>query len=120
MVSDDLDALHSKFPACETLAFADLSTNMILVTNTDSPQQREALDTLCAEAALTLGSAGSPAIGDTSSDAAFIATKDHIKIFLRADNEPSDVLCCICAPDLDIPAFLSEARPCLQKISGGG
>ena len=119
MVSDDLDALHSKFPACETLAFADLSTNMILVTNTDSPHQREALDTLCAEAALTLGPAGSPAIGESPSDAAFIATKDQIKIFLRAETEPSDVLCCICAPDLDIPAFLSEARPCLHKISGG-
>lgn len=120
MVSDDLDALHSKFPSCETLAFADLSTNMILVTNTESPQQREALDTLCAEAALTLGSVDNPSIGDTTSDAAFIATKDQIKIFLRAENEPSDVLCCICGPDLDIPAFLSEARPCLQKISGGG
>ena len=120
MVSDDLDALHSKFPACETLAFADLSTKMILVTNTDSPHQREALDTLCAEAALTLGPAGNPAIGDSPSDAAFIATRDQIKIFLRAESEPTDVLCCICQPDLDIPAFLSEARPCLQKISGGG
>jgi len=86
MVSDDLDALHSKFPACETLAFADLSTKMILVTNTDSPHQRETLDTLCAEAALTLGPADTPAIGDSPSDAAFIATRDHPPSFLRRDH----------------------------------
>jgi len=119
MVVDDLDALQSKFPSCETVAFADLSTQMVLVTNTDSNQRRETLNMLCAEAAVALGSNKRPAFGDTPSSAAFIATKDQLRIFLRAPDEPADVLCCVCKPDVDVASFLSDARPCLEKISSG-
>jgi len=119
MVVDDLDALQGKFAGCETVAFADLSTQMILVTNTDSSQRRESLDLLCAEAALALGSNKKQAFGDTPSSAAFIATKDQLRIFLRAPDEPADVLCCVCKPDVDVASFLSDARPCLEKISSG-
>lgn len=119
MVVDDLDALQNKFSGCEALAFADLSTQMILVTNSDTNLRREKLDRLCAEAALALGAKSGPAIGDTPSDAAFIATRDQLRIFLRAPNEPSDVLCCVCKPDVDVASFLSDARPCLERISGG-
>lgn len=119
MATEDLDELHSKFPQCETLAFADLSTEMILVTNSDAPQAREVLNALCADAAKSLGKPGTPNFGDGESDTALIATRDQLTIFLRADGEPTDVLCCVCKPDLDVPAFLSAARPTLQKISSG-
>ncbi len=119
MVVEDLDALHGKFAGCDTLAFADLSTQMILVTNSDTAYRREALDKLCAEAALALGTKKKRGLGDTASDTAFIATKDELRIFLRAPTEPADVLCCVCKPDVDIPSFLSDARPCLEKISSG-
>lgn len=119
MATEDLDDLHSKFPQCETLAFADLSTEMILVTNSAAPQARETLDALCADAAKSLGKPGSPNFGEGESDTALIATRDQLTIFLRADGEPTDVLCAVCRPDLDVPAFLSAARPTLQKISGG-
>lgn len=119
MAIEDLDALHDKFPQCETIAFADLSTDMILITNSAAPQAREALDALCADAAKSLGKPGSPNFGDGESDTALIATRDQLTIFLRADGEPTEVLCCVCKPDLDVPAFLSVARPTLQKISRG-
>lgn len=119
MVVDELDALHGKFASCETIAFADLSTQMILVTNTDTKEPREALDLLCAEAALALGTAKKRAFGDTPSSAAFVATKNQLRIFLRAPDEPADVLCCVCKPDVDVASFLSDARPCLEKISSG-
>lgn len=119
MATEDLDALRSQFPKCETLAFADLSTDMVLLTNSDTPRAREALNALCAAAAQSLGRPGTPNFGDSESDTALIATRDELTIFLRAPNEPGDVLCCVCAPDLDVSAFLLAARPTLQKISGG-
>lgn len=119
MATEDLDALHSKFPQCETLAFADLSTDMILVTNSDAPESREKLDALCDDAAKSLGKPGSPNFGDGDSDTALIATRDRLTIFIRASGEPTDVLCCICKPDLDVSSFLLAARPTLQKISSG-
>ncbi len=120
MVADVLDALHSKFDECETVAFADLSTQMVLITNSDANHRREVLDRLCAEAAMALGTVKKPAaFGERPSSAAFIATNDQLRIFLRAPNEPADVLCCVCKPGVDVASFLSDARPCLAKISGG-
>ena len=119
MASDELDALSSRFPGCDTLAFADLATKMVLVTNSSNTRSREALDRLCSEAALTLGEAGQPPLGDATCGTALHASRDSISIFLRAEHEPSDVLCCVCSTEVDVPAFLAEARPCLQRISGG-
>lgn len=119
MATEDLDALQSQFPKCETLAFADLSTDMILVTNSNAPLQREALNALCADATKSLGKPGSPNFGDGQSDTAMVATRDQLTIFLRANGEPTDVLCCVCQPDIDVSAFLTAARPTLQKISSG-
>jgi len=51
---------------------------MILVTNTNAPQQREALNALCADAAKSLGKPGSPNFGDGQSDTAMVATRDQL------------------------------------------
>lgn len=117
MVVDELDELQGKFAGCQTVAFGDLSTSMILVTDSQTDQPRESLEKLCAEAALALGTSKKLALGDTPNTTAFVATRDYLHIFLRAPNEPSDVLCCVCRPDVDVASFLSNARPCLEKIS---
>ena len=119
MVVDALDTLQTGFAGCETLAFADLSTQMILVTNSNTSSQREALDALCKEAALTLGTKGKIAIGSDQCDTAIVAGQDQLRVFLRASEETSDVLCCGCQPDVDIVGFLPAARACLEQISSG-
>lgn len=119
MVVEQLDALKAKFEGCETLAFADLSTQMILVTNTDTSYRREALDSLCSEAVLALGNGKKASLGDTPPVTAFVATKSQLRIFLRAPDEPTDALCCVCTPGVDVAAFLDDARPCLERISSG-
>ncbi|MDX8346532.1 hypothetical protein SLH49_00925 [Cognatiyoonia sp. IB215446] len=119
MVVDALDTLQSDFAGCETLAFADLSTQMILVTNSATTLPRETLDALCTEAALTLGTKGKIAIGSDKSTTAIVAGQDQLRVFLRAESEPSDVLCCVCQPDVNIAGFLPAARACLEQISGG-
>lgn len=119
MVVDALDALQGSFAGCETLAFADLSTQMILVTNTDASARRETLDMLCSEATLSLGTKGKIAIGSDPSITAIVAAHDQLRVFLRASQEPTDVLCCVCQPGFDVTEFLPAARACLEKISSG-
>jgi hypothetical protein len=117
MIAATLDKLHDRYPGCETLAFADLSTQMVLITNAKAIFRREALDALGAEAALVLGTNGGLAIGGAMAMTAFVATRDHLRIYLRSARDPNDALCCVCAADTDIDSFLTEARACLDRIS---
>lgn len=119
MVLKLLDNLHDQFPGCETVAFADLSTLVILVTNSDTPHHREELDALCAEAAASFGPPQAPALGSTPAGMVFVATPDRLRIYLRDADEPDDALCCVCSHDIAIPQFLAAARACLEKISHG-
>ncbi len=119
MVVHELDALRDRFEGCHTLAFADLSTQMILVTDSASNLPREALDALCADAALMLSANGKPVIGAHPSTAAAMATKNALRFFVRADQEPNDVLCCICEPTVDAGQFLADARVSVDRISSG-
>ena len=119
MVVDELDALRERYEDCTALAFADLSTKMILVADSGSNLRREALDALCAEAALLLGANGKPALADKSSDLASVVTSGQLRVFLRAEQEPNDVLCCVCGPMMDSDAFVADALACLNVISGG-
>lgn len=119
MVVDELDALLDDFEGCTALAFADLSTRMILVTDSRSNLRREALDTLCAEAAVLLGAKSQPILADRPSNTATVSTPTEMRVFLRAEADPNDVLCCICGPKVDAAAFVSEAVKCLDRISSG-
>lgn len=119
MVADALDRLHDEFPTCDTLAFADLSANMVLITNSETTFRREGLDSLCAEAALAFGDEGAPALGDHPAMTAIVATRDHLRIYIRDAQEPTDALCCVCSHDIDLDSFLKNARACLEKISHG-
>jgi hypothetical protein len=119
MVVNALDALHNGYAGCETLAFADLSTQMILVTSSGTISRREVLDALCAEAALTLGTKSKVAIGTNPCTTSIVAGQDQTRVFLRASQEPTDVLCCVFQPGLDVAEFLPAARACLEQISSG-
>ncbi|MGB7242119.1 MAG: hypothetical protein WBC93_08550 [Sulfitobacter sp.] len=120
MVSDELDALRGQFSACKTIAFADLSTGMILMTNGDASVERNSLDRLCTEAALLLSKIGQPQFGDLDANTAIAGMQNQIRVFLRAPSEPNDALCCIGTHELDLAAFLPQARACLQRISENG
>ena len=110
MATKALDRLQDRYPDCAALVFADLSTQMALITNTETAFRRETLDSLCAEAALAFGTKGGPAIGDSAAMTVFVATRDHLRIYLRSAHEPDDALCCICAHDTAIDSFVKEAR----------
>jgi hypothetical protein len=121
MVSDELDALQSRFPECETLAYADLTTGMVLVTNSNTPLERHGLNQLSADAALLLGGAeDTPHFGTGIPASAIVSSQDAVRLFLRAEGHPNDALLCISRGEIDLAAFIPEAQACLQRISEDG
>ena len=116
MVVDELDKLRQTSTGCHTVAFADLSTQMILVTDTQSNLRREALDALCRQAAANLGTAR-PVLGTHPAGMAVVTTRSAVRLFMRATDEPNDVLCCVCTPDVDVSQFIVDATACLERIS---
>lgn len=121
MVSDELDALQNRFPECETLAYADLTTGMVLVTNSSTPLERHGLNRLSADAALLLGGADeTPHLGTALPASAIVSSQDGVSLFLRAEDQPNDALLCIGRGGLDLAAFIPEAQACLKRISEDG
>ncbi|MGB3315133.1 MAG: hypothetical protein WBB85_12030 [Albidovulum sp.] len=121
MVSDELDALQNRFPVCKTLAYADLTTGMVLVTNSNTPLERHGLNQLSADAALLLGGADdTPQIGAGVAASAIVSSQDAVSVFLRAEGHPNDALLCTGGGDLDLAAFIPEAQACLKRISENG
>lgn len=119
MVADRLDKLHARFPGCRILAFADLTTQMVLVTNSGCAAQRETLDAVCAEAAQTFGSYDRPGFGLSPAGTAIIATPDQLRIYLRDTSDPADGLCCVCDHTIAVDEFVQQARACLDQIAQG-
>lgn len=115
MASDELDEIQRQVPACNTLAYADLSTEMVLITNSDTPLERHGLNRLCSEAVLLLGAGGA-----TRTQSALVSTQDEIRFFLRSDLHPTDVLICVGGSDLDLSALRPLASAFLRRQGAAG
>lgn len=110
MVQNALNALCDQFDGCETLAYADLSTRMVLVTNTKTPESQDTLNALCQEANLLL----------EKGNCAMSGTVGQLHLFVRATNEPSDALCCICSGEADVAELIPALQSCLDTIGDDG
>ncbi len=120
MVAEILDALADGFAGCETVAYADLSTSMVLVTNSGAEQSREELNALCTEAEVTLGQEDAAPVGPGTCYKAVSFSGGMTRVFLRSAKVPDDILCCICQPGIDVAAFLDAAEACLNELVGDG
>lgn len=109
MVQTALNALCDQFDGCDTVAFADLSTRMVLVTNSQTPESQDTLNALCQEADQLL----------QGGNQALVGTSTQLRLFVRATAEPSDALCCVCDISTDVAALLPALQTCLEGISSG-
>ncbi|TAG25887.1 MAG: hypothetical protein EAZ40_05150 [Rhodobacterales bacterium] len=120
-ISDSLGAVIKAFPQTRVVAFADLSSRMILASQGRDDVTQEFLDQLCQQARTSfddpLFSLSVEAFGEPHS--ALVIGPDGVRVFLRSENEPADALCCVCDHSIDLPGFVAKIRETLDKISAG-
>jgi len=118
MRTEDLDALTGTHPDCIVAAYADIETGVTLLINSGDNAPREALDELCVEAALTLGTPDAPPLGGLPCNEAVKADESALFVYLRAPDEATDALICMCRPTISLGPFLEAARACLAPNGG--
>lgn len=118
MRSTDLDGLIAGHPDCLIAAYADIGTGVTLLTRSAADVPREALDELCAEAALTLGTEAPP-IGAELGGHAIKVDETAVYIYVRAPDEVGDALICMCRHGVALDQFLVDARACFGPQSDG-
>lgn len=109
MVQDSLNAVCEIFDSCTTLAYADLSTQLVLATNEGAEHTRETLNGLCAEATLIL----------EHSFLGVVGTPTGFRVFVRSPEEPTDGLICLCGLETDMALLIPEIEHCLADIVTG-
>jgi len=119
-IADEINKLREEFDGCKLVAFADLSSKMVLLTSSRKKIPQENLDHLCAEAAIMFKGAAANLNKDAAPITALVADGDHTNIYLRNATGADDVLCCVCGPDVDLTAFLTSAQARLDQIMPGG
>jgi hypothetical protein len=121
-VIDSLGALVKAFPQARVVAFADLSSNMVLASQGPQLVTQEHLERLCQQARSSfddpLFSLALEAYGEPR--AAIQLGESELKVFLRSDIEPADALCCICQHGIDLEGFVRKLGETLESISGAG
>lgn len=121
-VTDSLGAVVKAFPQARLVAFADLSSRMILSSSGTLNMTQEHLDNLCNQARTCfddpLFSLSVEAFGEPHG--AVVMGPDSIRVFLRSEAEPADALCCICDHSIDLAAFVAKIRETLEGITHGG
>jgi len=121
-VTENLGAVVKAFPQARLVAFADLSSRMILSSAGTLSTTQEHLDRLCDQARASfddpLFALSVEAFGEPHS--AVVMGPDALRVFMRSDTEPADALCCICDPGIDLGAFVAKIRDTLESITQGG
>lgn len=121
-VTESLGAVVKAFPQARLVAFADLSSRMILSSAGSMSMTQEHLDRLCDQARSSfddpLFSLSVEAFGEPHS--AVVMGPANLRVFMRSDSEPADALCCICDHSIDLGAFVAKIRDTLESITHGG
>jgi hypothetical protein len=121
-VAENLGAMVKAFPQARLVAFADLSSRMILSSAGPLSMTQEYLDRLCDQARISfddpLFSLSVEAFGEPHG--ALVMGPQTLRLFLRSEAEPADAICCICDHSIDLAAFVPKIRETLEGITHGG
>ena len=120
-VSDALDTLRSEIPGCSLVAFADLSSKIVLTASSATNPAREELDALSAAAHLVLDGAvadgAAPVWGqETAAATAMLLSGSEARVFMRSPGANPEALICVCAPDCNLEMVVDCARETLKRI----
>ena len=117
-VVEQVQLVAKAFPLARVVAFADLSSRMILCSAGSEDLTQEHLDRLCRDAMASfddpLASLAVEAFGDAQG--ALMIDAEAVRVFLRSEVEQSDVMCCICDHGIDLGGFVATLRSTLEQI----
>lgn len=117
MQAADLDNLTAQFPDCIIAAYADITTGVVYLTAGTTKAPREALNELCSEAALTIGTPDAPAMGADLCPMAIKVVDHAVFVYIRAGEDPGDALLFMCRPEIDMDAFVKAAETVAQEVA---
>lgn len=123
-VADRLNGLRDEVPGCEALAFADISTGLVLCASSEQKKPQEWFDQIC-QAAMELldgefarqASGLISADGTTGARQAIQMVDGELRLFLRSESAPNEALCCVCATDVSVDDLAERARVLLREIN---
>lgn len=121
-IVEKLDSLRAAAPGCSLAAFGDLNTRLVLRTSAARPWPQERLDELCMQAARCFASADSPGVAEhfldegERIDQAILLEPSEVRLFLRAPEEESDLLCVVCHSVGDFERVERLARDTVRTL----
>ena len=126
-VTQSLDSLRQEVEGCDLVAFADLSSGMVLCHSAATPPPQEELDALCGAATELLtgdvakgAGAAAGASDEDHATKALVATGEEVRLYIRAEAEKPEALICVCSPEGDLVRILDCARSTLDSIVASG
>lgn len=109
-----LNELRAAYPACDAVAYCDLTTGMVLCASSQQKLPQEQLDQMGLCAAELLNSDQFLAEPVQS---AILVQGPFISLILRSTGQPTEALYCDCALDVELLEFSQAAARVLVLVS---
>lgn len=125
-ITTELDKVRTAVPGCLTVAYADLSSGLVLSVSAARRQRQETLDELCATASALLDGAAAERAADdllgavTGIDEALRLTPGETLAVLRSEADPVEAICCVGTGEMDVARLVRHARAALSRIGAAG
>jgi hypothetical protein len=123
-VTEILDKLRVDLSGCDLVAYADLSSGMVLCTSSAVKRPQEDIDALSIVASAVmkgpLVEGAASLLADGTPELAIAASASDLRVYLRAAPTSEEILMCVCAPDADVANAVSLGRDALAQIAAAG
>ena len=123
-VRDQLDGYADRFPGCQVVILADLSTGLALATNSDARMPQENVDSICVRAAQTIDDNETAVVdrlfsrfGQGARWATVLVEPEGKVCAVTRDFSEDEALCIFANGDIPLSSALIEARNLLGRIA---
>ena len=119
-VTARLDSLRADLVGCDLVAFADVTTQMVLCVSSAARHAQEELDALTETAASVLTgfiAEGGQALLDGAAVQSVVSMSAlNVHVFLKSPQSEKEALICVCAADADLSKVLARGGAALDEI----
>lgn len=126
-MSEELATLRDRVPGCSIVAFADLSTGMVLASSTAEKTTQERLDALCANGREALLGAVAQSLAaefgagsDSRLHVAIRAGGGSLACFVLAPQPAQEALCCVVSTYAPLDTLIAAATALLERTTTEG